>query len=70
MYLGIHVAECTEEGMIRLADGPDVNEGRLEVCLHGVWGTVTDTFFDSFTARTICNILGYAAGGLRHTILD
>ena len=39
IYLYIDPGEC-EEGSMRLVDGEIDNEGRVEVCLRGVWGTI------------------------------
>ena len=51
------------DGTIQLVNGTVESEGRLEVCLSGVWGTVTDDLFDDYTAAVLCNILGYPIGG-------
>ena len=38
-------------------------EGRLEVCHHGVWATVCDTFFGALGATVACRQLGYSPLG-------
>lgn len=58
------LAECSTEGQLRLVDGPTPTEGRLEVCIKGVWGTVTDDRFDTVTASTVCKILKYSSRGM------
>ena len=55
--------QCEVDGTIQLVNGTVESEGRLEVCLSGVWGTVTDDLFDDYTAAVLCNILGYPIGG-------
>ena len=43
---------------MRLADGVIDNEGRVEVCLIGVWGTVnTYLGWNSVDAYFVCNQL-------------
>ena len=40
--------------------GPDVSEGRLEVCYRNQWGTVCDRGFDTNDARSACRQAGYS----------
>ena len=54
---------------MRLVNGTVDNEGRLEVCLNGVWGGVAPQLFDLFNAVIICNILGYNNGGMPFIII-
>ena len=39
-------------------------EGRLEICIGGVWGTVCDDQFDNIAARVVCSQLNYSRAGL------
>jgi len=50
--------------MIRLTGGQSTNEGRVEICVDGVWGSVCDDHWDSSDARVVCRALGlsYNAG--------
>ena len=56
---------CTH-GDIRLADGDVPSEGRVEVCLNGVWGTVCDDSWGTVDAQVACNQLGYSMSGNCH----
>ena len=44
---------------MRLADGIIDNEGRVEVCVNGVWGTVCDQGWDKTDAHVVCKQLGH-----------
>ena len=44
--------DCTE-GDIRLVDGANVYEGRVEVCHYGQWGTVCDHNWDIVDTKYI-----------------
>lgn len=51
---------CTE-GAVRLVNGTDGREyeGRVEVCMGNIWGSVCDTKWDSADATVVCNYLGF-----------
>ncbi|XP_070172934.1 scavenger receptor cysteine-rich domain superfamily protein-like [Littorina saxatilis] len=44
---------------VRLADGNQPSEGRLEVLIDGGWGTVCDEDFGVAEAKVACTMLGY-----------
>ena len=52
------IAGC-KNGEFRLADGDIEQEGRPEVCLGGIWGTICDYSWDPTDAYVFCKTLGY-----------
>ena len=50
--------ECTDND-VRIDGGPNETEGRVEVCLSGVWGTVCGNKWDEIGARVVCRHLGH-----------
>ena len=52
IQLGCH------EGDIRLRDGTNSLEGRVEICMNNTWGTVCDDGWDRLDARVVCRQLG------------
>ncbi len=54
------LAAACNEGDIRLAGGVSQFEGRLEICLNEVWGTVCDDGWDNNGANVACRQLGFS----------
>jgi hypothetical protein len=51
-------AACTH-GSVRLRGGSISSEGRVEVCVSGIWGSVCDDYWDQADARVACRKVGY-----------
>ena len=57
-------SQCTH-GDIRLEEGSVPSEGRVEVCVDSVWGTVCDDNWGVQDAMVVCGQLGYSRNGNR-----
>ena len=40
-----------------------MNEGRVEICLNYVWGTICDDSFSNVDAEVVCRKLNYSTEG-------
>ena len=49
---------CTH-GAVRLVGGTMPSEGRVEVCVNGVWGGVCDDGWSDDDATVVCKQLGH-----------
>lgn len=54
--------EC-QTGDLRLVEGDTPNEGRVEVCVNGEWGTICDDGWGRREAMVVCNALGFGREG-------
>lgn len=59
MYMCI---ACTH-GVARLRGSSFSNQGRVEICVNGVWGTVCDDSWAQVDANIVCRQLGYSNSG-------
>ena len=50
--------ECNETD-VRLIDGLTPHDGRVEICLSGLWGSVCNYLWDARHAQVVCRQLGY-----------
>ena len=66
MYIIIIVSDivhtnCTDYD-VKLVDGISTNEGKVVVCINGVWGLVCDYGVNLNAAGVMCYQLGYDRG--------
>ena len=52
-----------QTGDIRLQDGPNVREGRVEVCINNAWGTVCNNLFGVDDAIVTCAQMNFSSEG-------
>ena len=63
MVYYLHIGSCLGQ-TVRLVNGSDENEGRVEVCSNGVWGTVYGGYgWDSRGGIVVCRQLGFLNPG-------
>ena len=57
----LHFAGTCLQGSIRLVgpNGPHTVEGRVEYCSNNVWGTISNSGFDTKDGEVVCRRLGY-----------
>ena len=60
---GVVCPEPCFSGDIRLVDGSDNLEGRIEICVDGFWSSVCDQSWSSYDAAVACRQLGLSSIG-------
>jgi len=58
----MYVEPCTT-GQLRLMGGNIANEGRVEICVNNLWGTVCDDSWGITDATVVCQQLGFSIQG-------
>ena len=60
------------DGNVRLVNGRQPHEGRIEICFNETWGTICDWIYPLSWNRTqadvVCKQLGYPQAGEATTI--
>lgn len=49
---------------VRLQDGSNEREGRIEICMNGQWGTICNNLWDDQDATVVCRQLGFSDQGM------
>ena len=57
------IGDCTA-GEVRLAGGQNDAEGRVEICVGGIWGSVCDDGWDNGDAAIVCQQLGFQGNSM------
>ena len=57
---GVICQSACSNGDVRLVDGPNMYEGRVEVCFNQEWGTVCDDHWSTNDGTVICRQLGFS----------
>lgn len=63
LALGTDFSNCNH-GEVRLVDGPNVREGRVEVCINNAWGTVCSSNFGNEDATVVCLSMEFDKEGI------
>ncbi len=58
-----------DEGSVRLLEGTNSREGRVEICMNTEWGTVCDNGWNKPDATVVCRQLGLSVAGNDNVIL-
>ena len=56
-------SHCTDYD-VRLVDGASPNEGKVQMCINGVWGVVCLRYLYTHDVGVICHQLGFQREGL------
>ena len=59
--IGVINANCTDYDT-KLVDGLSFNEGRVLICINGLWGNHCSKHINSNDAKVICQTLGFKQG--------
>ena len=57
------VNTCSNEGDVRLLNGSSAQEGMVEICIGGIYGTICDDKWSDLDASVVCSQLGYSENG-------
>ena len=66
--ISIHPGAICTDNDVRLAGSDKASQGRVEICLYGVWGSVCDDSWSDVNSRVVCQQLGYERNGNLRTL--
>ena len=58
LIISTDVVNCTNWS-VRLVDGESDNEGKVEICVDGIWMTTEANYWSYSHAEIVCRQLGY-----------
>ena len=63
IHTDLEVKECSD-GSLRLVGGETEAEGRVEICMGGVWGTICNDHWSKEDTDVVCDQLGLLSSGI------
>ena len=64
-----NVLDDCHDGEVRLQNGTADSNGRVEVCMEGVWGAVCSDLWDDDDASIVCLQLGFNSQGVLYLVV-
>ena len=62
------IIDCINGSLRLVGTGSSSSQGRVEVCINNVWGTVCNDLWNSLDASIVCRHLGYSTEGTNNII--
>ena len=65
----VHCTSVCDRGDVRLSEGTNNLEGRVEICYKNQWGTVCSDGFGASEISVVCRQLGFSDTGQLYTCI-